>query len=57
MSIKKLHLVYFSPSGSTEKVVRKIASAIPNLPVEAIDLLKPAARRKQIGRASCRERV
>ena len=46
MSITKLHLIYFSPSGSTEKVVRKIASAIPGLPVETIDLLKPAARRK-----------
>ena len=46
MSVKKLYLIYFSPSGSTEKVVKAVASAIPGLPVETIDLLKPAARRK-----------
>lgn len=26
--IKCIHLIYFSPSGSTEKIVRKIASGI-----------------------------
>lgn len=46
MNIKKIYLVYFSPSGSTEKVVRKIASAIPGLSVETLDLLKSPARRK-----------
>ncbi len=47
MSVNKLHLVYFSPSGSTEKVVRKIASAIPGLPVETHNLLTSASRKKR----------
>ena len=47
MSIRKLHLIYFSPSGSTEKVVRKIASAVPGLPTETHDLLTSASRKKQ----------
>ena len=45
MAISKLHLVYFSPSGSTEKVVRKIASVIPGLPVETHNLLTSASRK------------
>ena len=47
MSVNKLHLIYFSPSGSTEKVVRKIASAIPALPVETHNLLTPASRKNR----------
>ena len=46
-SIKKLHLIYFSPSGSTEKIVRCVASGIPGLPVEVHDLLTPASRKKE----------
>ena len=45
--IKRLHLVYFSPSGSTEKVVRRIASAVQGLPVETHNLLTSASRKKQ----------
>ena len=44
--MKKLHLVYFSPSGSTEKIVRTVASGIEGLPVETIDLLTSANRKK-----------
>ena len=44
--IKKVHLVYFSPSGTSEKVLKKIASAI-NLPVETHDLLTPESRQKE----------
>lgn len=44
---KKLHLVYFSPSGSTEKVVRTVASSIEGLPVEVHDILTPQSRKKQ----------
>jgi len=44
--IKKVHLVYFSPSGSSEKVLKKIASAI-DVPVEVHDLLTPASRHKE----------
>ena len=43
----KLFLVYFSPSGSTEKAVREVAKGIEGLPVEAIDLLTPASRKKR----------
>ncbi len=47
MSITKLHLVYFSPSGTTEKVVRAIASGIEGLTAETHDLLPSANRRKK----------
>ncbi len=43
---KKLHLVYFSPSGSTEKIVKCIASGIEGLEVEKHDLLTSYSRRK-----------
>ena len=46
-TIKRLHLVYFSPSGSTEKIVRRVASGIEGLPVEAHDLLTPASRKQR----------
>ncbi|MCR5414039.1 MAG: 4Fe-4S binding protein [Kiritimatiellae bacterium] len=44
-TFKKLHLVHFSPGGSTERVVKAIASGIGSLPVENHDLL-PSANRK-----------
>lgn len=43
---RKLYLVYFSPSGSTEKIIKYIASGINELETEIIDLLTPASRRK-----------
>ena len=45
MNIKKLYLIYFSPSGSTEKIINAIASEIEGLPVERIDLLTSATDR------------
>lgn len=45
--IKKIHLVYFSPSGSTEKIVKKIATAIPGIPVETYDFLRASTRKKK----------
>ena len=45
-AINKLHLIYFSPSGSTEKVVKTIAKEFAGLPVETLDLLNSARRRK-----------
>ncbi|MBQ6424855.1 MAG: hypothetical protein IJJ93_06250, partial [Acidaminococcaceae bacterium] len=45
--IKCVHLVYFSPSGSTEKIVRKIASGIQGPEVKTYNLLPSAARKKQ----------
>ena len=46
-AVKRLHLIYFSPSGSTEKIVRCVASGITGLPVETHDLLTPASRKKE----------
>ena len=46
-SIKCIHLVYFSPSGSTEKIVRKIATGIQGLEVKTYNLLPSAARKQQ----------
>ena len=45
--IKKLYLVYFSPSGSTEKIVKTVASEIQGLEVEKIDLLTSKSRKKK----------
>lgn len=45
--IKCLHIVHFSPSGSTEKIVRKIASAIKDVEVKNYNLLPPAARQQK----------
>lgn len=42
-----LYLVYFSPSGSTEKIVKTVASGIEGLPVETIDLLTSSSRKKR----------
>ena len=47
MGIKKLHLVYFSPSGSTERAVRTVASVIEGLSVEVHDLLTSGSRKKK----------
>ena len=44
---KKLHLVYFSPSGTTEKTVRTIASGFEGLEVTAHNLLPYASRREK----------
>ncbi len=46
-NIKCIHLVYFSPSGSTEKIVRRIASGIQGPEVKTYNLLPSAARKKQ----------
>ena len=47
MTIKKLHIIYFSPSGSTEKIVKTIASEIKCLEIETHDLLTSASRKKK----------
>ena len=47
MSITKLHLIYFSPGGTTEKTVRTIASGIDGIDVAAIDLLPSGNRKKR----------
>ncbi|MBR0202815.1 MAG: 4Fe-4S binding protein [Synergistaceae bacterium] len=45
--MRKLHLIYFSPSGSTEKIVKEIASVIEGLPVETHNLLTSTSRKKK----------
>lgn len=45
--IKCIHLVYFSPSGSTEKIVRRIASVMPGPEVKTYNLLPSSARQKK----------
>ena len=45
--IKCVHLVYFSPSGSTEKIVRKIASGIEGVEIKSHNLLPSAARKQK----------
>ncbi|MGG7048782.1 MULTISPECIES: 4Fe-4S binding protein [unclassified Campylobacter] len=50
MAKKRLYLVYFSPSGSTEKIVKMVANEIANLDefeVEKINLLYSANRKKK----------
>lgn len=46
-SINCIHLVYFSPSGSTEKIVRKIASGIQNVEIKSHNLLPSEERKKK----------
>ncbi len=47
-SINCIHLVYFSPSGSTEKIVRKIASGIQNVEIKSHNLLPSEERKKSM---------
>ena len=44
--MRNLYVVHFSPSGSTEKIVKAVASEFSGLPVETINLLTPASRKK-----------
>ncbi len=46
MAIRKLHLIYFSPSGSTEQIVKCVASGIEGLEVVTHDLLTSQSRKK-----------
>ncbi|HHU76342.1 MAG TPA: 4Fe-4S binding protein [Firmicutes bacterium] len=46
MQIKKVNLVYFSPTGNVQKTLRKIAGGT-GLTIQEYDLTPPAARRKK----------
>ena len=49
MKIKKLYAVYFSATGTTEKIVRRIADgagAVLGLAAETVDFTLPAARKE-----------
>jgi len=47
MKIKSLKLVYFSPTGTTKKIVEEIARGIHQNSVEQVDFTKPEDRKRQ----------
>jgi len=48
MKIESLKLVYFSPTGTTKKILERIAQGINHSTVEKIDIAKPEARKQQL---------
>ncbi|WP_320172923.1 EFR1 family ferrodoxin [Maridesulfovibrio sp.] len=48
MNIKSIKLIYFSPTGTTERVLRAVARGIGVKEVELIDITKPEARLRQL---------
>lgn len=48
MDIQKLKLVYFSPTGTTKKVIQSIANGINHKCVEWIDITKPNVRKNTL---------
>ena len=47
MKILKVYQIYFSPTGSTERVVKGIGDAFSAYPVENIDLTRYEARQEE----------
>jgi ferredoxin len=47
MKIKKIWVVSFSPTGTSERVVKAIVSGIPGIPTENIDLTSPTASKSR----------
>ncbi len=48
MKIESLKLVYFSPSGTTKKIVEAIARGINPKSIEQVDFTKPERRKQQL---------
>ena len=48
MEMKQVKLIYFSPTGTTRKVVESVAQGITNAPIEHIDLTLPDHARQAI---------
>ncbi|MCM1565379.1 MAG: EFR1 family ferrodoxin [Dehalobacter sp.] len=48
MKIQSIKLVYFSPTGTTKKIIEGIARGINRSPMEKIDITKPEARKQQL---------
>ena len=48
MKIESLKLVYFSPTGTTKKIIERIAQGINHSSTEIVDITKPEERKKQI---------
>lgn len=48
MKIKSLKLAYFSPSGTTKKIVKAIAQGLKHSSTEHMDITKPENRKRQL---------
>lgn len=48
MKIESLKLVYFSPTGTTKKIIESIAQGINHSTVEIVDITKPEGRKQQL---------
>jgi ferredoxin len=48
MKIESLKLVYFSPSGTTKKIVEAIAQGMSHKSIEQVDFTKPEGRKRQL---------
>jgi ferredoxin/menaquinone-dependent protoporphyrinogen IX oxidase len=48
MKLRLLKLVYFSPTGTTKKIVEAIAQGINHSTTEIVDITKPEGRRQQL---------
>jgi ferredoxin len=48
MKIESLKLIYFSPTGTTKRVIEKIAQGITHSSKEIIDITKPEGRKRKI---------
>lgn len=48
MNIRLLKLVYFSPTGTTKKIVEAIAQGINHIPLEIVDITSPERRKRQL---------
>jgi ferredoxin len=48
MKIELLKLVYFSPSGTTKKIVEAIAQGLKHGSAEPVDITKPESRKRQL---------
>lgn len=48
MKIDSLKLVYFSPSGTTKKIVEALAEGLKHQPAERVDVTKPENRKRRL---------
>ncbi len=48
MKIEKIKLVWFSPTGTTKKVLEGIAAGFNGVPVECIDITNPGERENKV---------
>lgn len=48
MNIESLKLIYFSPTGTTKKIIERIVQGINHGAVEIVDITKPEGRKQQL---------